>query len=60
MTREQREAKVLRTVTQWLPQLGEAAGGTKIEIEILDPSKNNGALFTVARSPVPQTFACRR
>jgi hypothetical protein len=53
--RKIREEKVLETVREWLPQLGQV--GTVIQITACDPEKD-GALFSVTRAPVP--FVCRR
>lgn len=53
--RAAREEKVIDAVRSWLPEL--LTPGTKIQITALDPRKNDGALFTVGRTPV---FVCRR
>lgn len=52
-TREFREAKVLETVREWLPEVD----GYVIQIKPCDPDANDGALFSVTRT---RTFVCRR
>lgn len=53
--RAEREQKVLDTVGSWLPELQLGDG---IQIDAVDPEKNDGALFSIGRAP--GAFVCRR
>lgn len=55
MSRAESEAKVLETVKEWLPDIGQP--GSVIQITSCDPDQHDGAHFSVVRTPV---FVCRR